>query len=208
MSALVPSPLDCIGPRRFAFYPPIKNIETNEWILGVGSWTEVRVVNAKTGGEIWVPRQYIGAVADPNGSVPIVGLTKELAYRAGSLEPRVKRVIEMPQKTEEPLKIGGGEQRRPPGPAPVIGIRIEDRQDSPMNRALITFGVGALIVSLIAAVLALFNSCTVNRGKSEDTRPASRAASRVTGVPGARGFFDHVPNPLGRHFLPTFAQLR
>jgi len=207
MSALVPSPLDCIGPRRFAFYPPIKNIAINEWLLGSGSWTEVQVVNAKTGGEIWVPRQYIGAVADPQGPVPVVGLIKELAYRQGALEPRVKRVIEMPHQPDENSNSSDPARQRPPGPAPVIGIRIEERPDSPMNRALITFGVGALIVSLIAAVLALFNSCTVNRNTREERQLSHRTASRLSAA-GSRSLFDHVSNALGRSFLPTFAQLR
>ena len=79
MSApLVPSPLDYIGRRRFAFYPPIKNFEPNEWMLGTGSWTEVQIVNSRTGIEIWIPRQYIGAVSESSGVLLIVGLRKEL----------------------------------------------------------------------------------------------------------------------------------
>ncbi len=150
---LAPSPLDCIGLRRFAFYPCIRDFAPNEWTLGAGSWTEVQVVNSSTGTEIWIPRQYIGAVSEASGSVPIVGLRKELEYRAGKLSPRFKRVIEMPHYAEAP-NIGPLEQRRSPGPAPVIGIRVENRENSPMNNALLALGI-AFIVSFLALAVSV-----------------------------------------------------
>jgi hypothetical protein len=157
MSApLVPSPLDYIGPRRFAFYPAIKNAEPNEWLLGTGSWTEVQIINAHTGGKIWIPRQFIGAVSDSHDGLLVVGLTKELEYRSGALGPRFKHVIEMPQHVEAKPRFCLQPDARPPGPAPVIGIRVENREDSPMSRALVTLAVAAVIVALIAAVLAVF----------------------------------------------------
>ena len=155
MSApLVPSPLDYIGRRRFAFYPPIRNIASNEWILGASSWSEVQVVNSQSGGEIWIPRQYVGAVSETSECVLIVGLRKELEYLAGALQPRVKRVIEISEAIEENRpKLFTGECQRPSGPAPVVGIRTEDREDSPMNKALLALGIGAL-VSVLAALFA------------------------------------------------------
>lgn len=151
---LGPSPLDYIGLRRFAFYPPIRNLEPSEWTLGTGSWTEVQVINSSTGTEIWIPRQYIGAVCEASGPVLIVGLRKELEYRDGMLEPRVKRVIEMPQKTEEPSDLCENTERRPVGPASVIGIRVENRENSPMNNALIALGI-AFIVSFLALAISV-----------------------------------------------------
>ncbi len=157
MSApLVPSPLDYIGPRRFAFYPAIKNAEPNEWLLGKGSWSEVQVVNAHTGGRMWIPRQCVGAVCDSHEGILIVGLTKELEFRAGALGPRFKRVIEMPRDSKTQPRPWVQPHPRPPGPAPVIGIRVEHREDSPMSRAIVTLAVAAIIVSLVAAVLAVF----------------------------------------------------
>jgi hypothetical protein len=158
MSApLVPSPLDYIGPRRFALYPAIKNADPNEWLLGAGSWTEVQVVNAHTGVKIWVPRQCIGGVSDSHDGMLVVGLTKEMEYRGGMLGPRVKRVIEMPREsTVQPPRPKIEPEPRPPGPAPVIGIRVEHREDSPMSRALVVLAVAAVIVALAAAVLAVF----------------------------------------------------
>lgn len=155
MSApLVPSPLDYIGHRRFAFYPAIRNVEPNEWLLGTGSWNEVQVVNPHTGAELWIPRRYIGAVADSNYPLLVVGLRRELAYHAGTLEPRVKRVIEMPQKPADP-STAENDERRSTGPAPVIGIRIENRENSPMNKAIIVLGIAAMIsfLALLISVL-------------------------------------------------------
>ena len=73
----MPSPLDYIGPRRFAFYPAIRNADPNEWILGTGSRSEVQVINAQTGREIWVPRQHIGAA----------GSKRVTAREPGAAEP-------------------------------------------------------------------------------------------------------------------------
>ncbi len=155
MSApLMPSPLDYVGRRRFAFYPSIRTSEPNEWVLGSASWSEVQVVNSYTGRRFWVSRQYIGAVSDTHGPLLIVGLTKELEYRAGALGPRIKRVIEMPRASETHLE-DSATMRRDSGPAPVIGIRLEPREDSPMNKTLLTLGIGALLSLAAAAISAL-----------------------------------------------------
>jgi hypothetical protein len=117
MSApLVPSPLDYVGRRRFALYPAVDNVGPNEWVLGTGSWSEVQVVNSQTGAEIWIPRQYIGGVSDRYDSVLVVELTKELEFKSGSLEPRIKRVIEMPQGAQDdrPKLFADPAPRTPP----------------------------------------------------------------------------------------------
>lgn len=156
MSApLVPSPLDYVGRRRFAFYPPIRNTQPNEWMLGSGSWAEVQVVNPATGRELWVPRQYIGAVSE-SGDVLVVGLTTELEMRGRSIEPRRKRVIEMPRAAP---KVEATDETPPrnPGPAPVVGIRLEDRAESTMSKAIVMLGISALLISLLAALMSVFN---------------------------------------------------
>lgn len=152
LAPLMPSPLDYVGRRRFAFYPSIRSYEPNEWVLGSASWSEVQVVNSYTGRRLWISRQYIGAVSDTHGPLLIVGLTKELEYRAGALGPRIKRVIEMPRLPDLDLENADAPHRAS-GPAPVIGIRLEPREDSPMNKALVTLGIGALL-SLVAAVIS------------------------------------------------------
>lgn len=155
MSApLVPSPLDYVGRRRFAFYPPVKNADPNEWLLGTGSWSEVQVVNAQTGHEIWIPRQYVGGVSGGNAGLPIVELKKELEFRSGALEARVKRVIEMPHTTKKAEVTAAAAAERTSGPAPVVGIRLEDRAESTMSKAVVTLGIGALGVWLLAVLLS------------------------------------------------------
>jgi hypothetical protein len=157
MSApLVPSPLDYVGRRRFAFYPPIRNAQPNEWMLGAGSWAEVQVVNPTTGRELWVPRLYISAVSE-SGGVLMVELTTELEIRGRSLEPRRKRVIEMPRAA---AKVEATDESPPPrnaGPAPVVGIRLEDRAESTMSKAIVMLGISALLISLLAALMSVFD---------------------------------------------------
>ena len=155
MSApLVPSPLDYIGRRRFAFYPAIAHSDPNEWLLGTGSRTEVQVINAQTGQEIWVSRQYIGAVSETADLFLLVGLTQTLKNRSGSAEPSVKRVIEMPATRNESLKPPRIERSLPRlTPAPVVQIRLEQKPESPFNKALFTTCIGALVVILVAALI-------------------------------------------------------
>ncbi len=144
---LMPSPLDCIGRRRFAFYPSIENGGPNEWLLGSASRSEVQAVNVETGVEIWIARQYIGAVSD-HTQVLTVGLRKSLELRGGSVQPSVKRVIEMP-----PVSAGLFQARGDRGPAAVVAIRLEEGRKSSMSKAVVGIAVGALVLALLAAWL-------------------------------------------------------
>jgi hypothetical protein len=147
MSApLVPSPLDYIGRQPFAFYPAIENAGPNEWRLGARSWSEVQAINAHTGVEIWIPRQYIGAVSD--NAVLTVGLRKALEFRQGTLTPRIKRVIEMPHTLPNSTQ-----ERRDRGPASVVAIRLNDGRKSPVNKAVAGIALGGLLLALLAAWL-------------------------------------------------------
>jgi hypothetical protein len=151
MSApLLPSPLDCIGRRRFAFYPPIAHPDPNEWILGAGSRSEVQVLNAYTGHEIWISLQYIGAVSETNGSLLVVGLTKALKFREGTVEPKIKRVIEMPSHRDLVSEAG----RPHSHPAPVVGIRLESRSESALTRAMVFTCIGAVVIAMLTVLLA------------------------------------------------------
>jgi len=162
MSApLIPSPLDYIGGRPFAFYPAIKDAYPNEWRLGTGARSEVLVVNAKTGRELWIPRQYIGAVSDVGDPLLIVGLRKALNLRAGEVEPRIKRVIEMPIAPErDPSAFFLSDHA--PGPARVIAIRLEDRKKSPASKAVVGLAIGALVAWLLFGFD--WNNCSRSSG--------------------------------------------
>jgi hypothetical protein len=154
MSApLLPSPLDYVGRRKFVFYPPIAHPDPNEWMLGTGSRSQVQVVNACTGREIWISRQYIGAVSETSSPLLIVGLTKSLRFREGTVEPRVKRVIEMPPAPRSQPENRFGSSPRNSAPASVTAIRLEPRSDSALNKAMIVTFVSAVVVALVAAVM-------------------------------------------------------
>ena len=59
----IPPQLDHLITRPFSFYPPIIGIEHNEWLYRKASWSEILVVNCKSGEEIWISRRYIGEVS-------------------------------------------------------------------------------------------------------------------------------------------------
>jgi len=151
MSApLMPPLLEEVGRRRFAFYPPIANAEPNEWQLRGATRTEVNAINTRTELEIWIPRHYLGSVSEIDDPILIVGLTKELEYREGAVWPRVRRVIEMPRAVNENPRPWH-QSKAFSEPAAVVGIRLESPSDSRASRILLVAGVGAVVVSLLAA---------------------------------------------------------
>lgn len=147
----LPPLLEEIGRRRFAFHPPVANVGPNDWKLGGVSPTSVRVVNSITGLEVVVPRQLVGAVTEDDGPLLVVGLAKELEFRAGAAWPRERRVIEMPRFVESvPASEDGFASRRSAGgPAPVVGIRLERSWDTTVGRFLLISGVGVALVSIL-----------------------------------------------------------
>ena len=94
----IPPQLDHLITRPFSFYPAIVGVEHNEWLYRKASWSEILVVNCKSGAEIWISRRYIGEVSRVDDPVLIVGLVRELEYKAGMVVPYQRRVIEMPLK--------------------------------------------------------------------------------------------------------------
>ena len=80
----IPPLLDHLATRPFSFYPPIVSIERNEWLYRKSTWSEILVVNCKSAQEVWIPRRFVGEVSRVDDPVLIVGLTKELEYKAGA----------------------------------------------------------------------------------------------------------------------------
>ena len=144
----MPPGFEQVGSRAFSFYPPILNVEHNEWHYRKATWSEVLVVNGKSGLEVWIPRLYIGAFSRIDEPVVIVGLTKELEYKSGQVWPYVRRVIEMPRAVNEGYRPSIEEE--PPRPASVVGIRTESGAESRIWRlivaALATGVVGCLVI--------------------------------------------------------------
>ncbi len=143
----VPPPIEHLTNRPFTFYPAILNIEHNEWLFRRVTWSEIMVVNSRTGLEIWIPRRFLGEISRIEDPVVIVGLVKELEYKAGSVWPHQRSVIEMP------VAVGQGFRSSPPpsAPAPVVGIRLESQTDSRASRLVIT----ALVLGVFICGLAV-----------------------------------------------------
>jgi hypothetical protein len=149
----IPPQLEHLGKRKFSFYPPILNIERNEWTYHQATWSEILVTNAHTGQEVWVPRRFLGEVSQVDDPVLIVGLTKELEYSAGAVWPHRRRVIEMPIAVNDRSKPVMAKSETPRAPAPVIGIRLEPQEARAgrMIAVVLTVSVaGCLIIATIA----------------------------------------------------------
>lgn len=143
-----PPPIEQLGRRPFSFYPAILNIEHNEWLYRRATWPEILVQNTNTQLEIWVPRQYWGAISLVEEPVMIVGLTKELEYKAGAVLPATRRVLEMPRAVNEGPRAA---RSQPARPAAVIGIQLENHTASRSGRLLL----GGVALSLAACVLVV-----------------------------------------------------
>jgi hypothetical protein len=186
-SPVIPPPLEALRNRPFSFYPAILNIERNKWQYRKATWTDVLVVNARTGLEIWIPRRFLGEISSIEDPVVIVGLLKELEYREGAVWPYQRRVIEMP--------IAVGASAPPPspaqraGPAPVVGIRLESDTEWHLFRIV----GGALVLGVVAAYFA------VNFYRDSVLRPRSAymAKDRSYLTLTARDDYDAVVRKLG-----------
>ena len=145
----IPPSLDHLVTRPFSFYPPIVNVEHNEWLFRKASWSEIQVVNCKSATEVWIPRRFIGEVSRVDDPVLIVGLNRELEYKSGMIVPFQRRVIEMPMAVGGRIPSPATADR--PAPAPIVGIRTESPTDTRIVR-LIGAAVAFAIVFYLVAV--------------------------------------------------------
>jgi len=146
----IPPQLDHLVTRPFSFYPAIIGIEHNEWLYRKANWSEILVVNCKSGVEIWISRRFIGEVSRVDDPVLIVGLNRELEYKGGMIVPFQRRVIEMP------LAVGGGSAPQSSAgerqePAPIVGIRVASSTD----RGIVKLIGVAVAIAVVICVLAV-----------------------------------------------------
>lgn len=134
--------------RPFSFYPPVLNIEHNEWKLLEATWSEILVHNTKTDLEIWVPRRFVGQASQIEKPVMIVGLNKEIEYTAGIIRPHEKRVLNLPRASSGPPPAAAGTI---PTPAMIGGVRLGGGPDSKI--AWLVGGV--LVLGLLAAFVGV-----------------------------------------------------
>jgi len=148
----IPAPLEHLAGRPFSFYPPILNIEHNEWMFRQATWSELQVENSKTGLILWIPRAYLGEVPQVDQPVMIVGLARELEYEAGTVVPHSRRILTMPRAAAAPPASASEPH------APHKGLRLESRAES---------RVGLLILGVLAAgILLTFVVVSFFRGGS------------------------------------------
>jgi hypothetical protein len=148
--APLPTPLQHLGGRRFSFYPPIRNLQPNEWLYRRATWSECIVMNARSGEEVCIPRMFLGEVSGIDEAVMIVGLNRELEWRAGAIIPHERRVIELP--------VAVNDSR--PGPsagthlAPVINIRLEPKAEVRAWKWIgVAFVLGAVATTILANIV-------------------------------------------------------
>ena len=148
----LPNPLLELGPRRFSFYPPIRNIVHNEWQFRRATWSEIVVVNARSGEEAFIPRASVGEISIVDHPVVIVGLRRELEWREGAVYPHRRPVIEFP------LAIAVNDKRPAPAEprrlAPVVNIRLEPRSASRKSTKMAVAIMLGAIASLVVADVA------------------------------------------------------
>ena len=148
----IPPQLDHLITRPFSFYPPIIGIEHNEWLYRKASWSEILVVNCKSGEEVWISRRYIGEVSRVDDPVLIVGLVRELEYKGGMVVPFQRRVIEMP------VAVGGNRAASSAGERPAPGIIVGIRMASAQDKRIFKLIGAAVTVAILLYVLAVSSS--------------------------------------------------
>ncbi|MFN0104129.1 MAG: hypothetical protein ACKV2U_18850 [Bryobacteraceae bacterium] len=153
MSAHPIPELEGLGGRAFSFYPPILNVEHNEWKLCEATWSEILVHNTKDNREIWVPRRFLGAVSRVDEPVMIVGLERELEYTAGLLRTHERRVISMPKG---PARSAPMADDAIPTPAMLSGIRLGDSGESKMGLYILG--------GIIAVLFVVYGVVSYSRG--------------------------------------------
>ncbi|HWZ31426.1 MAG TPA: hypothetical protein VNX18_08850 [Bryobacteraceae bacterium] len=180
----IASPLGQLGSCPFSFYPPIVNVEHNAWIFRRATWSEIQVMNTKTSEELWIPRHLVGEVSMVGEPVVIVGLIKEIEYRAGAVYPHIRRVLEMPRAVNESPRPSAPQSV---GPALVVGIRVESR-----SRTRTVMG------SIAAGLLACMAFVTVFRDGAVTSRWLARQAAARVDLPfSAQDDYESVVARLG-----------
>ena len=140
-----------LGDKLFSFYPPILNIEHNEWHLKKCEWSEVLVENPKMGLELWVPRTWLGDVSKVEEPHVIVGLRREIEYKGGSLVPYHRRVIGLPRMhSANPVPVS----EMPRTPSAVDEFRSSAGAEKGLAKVLIGVLIGALVLFVGAVGLS------------------------------------------------------
>ena len=141
--SILPGLFGLTAGRTFAFYPPILGIAHNEWRFRRVTWSEIVVINTRSGEEACIPRSIIGDVS-ANAPVAIVGLKRDVEWRDGLAVPYRRPVVELPIAVNDYVPAGPREAR-PHRLAPVVNIRLESH--TPRK------AVGIFLLGLVASAV-------------------------------------------------------
>lgn len=148
-----------LGPRPFAFFPPILGLEHNEWRFREATWSEVAVINTKTNAEIWVPRRFIGDLSSVDEPIAIIGLTKELEFKGGIIAPHTRRLLEMPRAVNEGPRPLAPDEDVPPAPKPPpVDIGLSSSAERGLGKLLL--GTVAVAIAAVVLVVAWYQSAS------------------------------------------------
>jgi hypothetical protein len=108
------------------------------------------VVNCKSANEIWIPRRFVGEVSRIDDPVLIVGLNRELEYKAGAVWPYQRRILQMPVAVGAPPRPASTDTGERSTPAPVVGIRLEpsDKRVFKLIAIAVAVAIGLYIVAV------------------------------------------------------------
>jgi hypothetical protein len=152
--APLPTPLQHLGGRRFSFYPPIRNLEHNEWLYRGATWSECVVANTHSGEEICIPRMFLGEVSHADDPVMVVGLNRELEWRSGAIVPLERRVIEMPLAAPVAVNDARPAAWAANHLAPVVNIRLEPPTEVWFGKRMgVALLLGAVGLTIIAGIV-------------------------------------------------------
>lgn len=176
------SPLDQLSGRRFSFYPAIRGIEHNEWTLTETTWSEVQVRNGESGQEFWIPRSHLGGLSSSDSPVVILGLRRELEFKAGGIFPYRRIVREMPSTPAS----------RSPGPAatPSPPQRLLSGSDAKTLR-LLGIAIGAALLVSMLGFLAIVGGLH-NPLEALFKTDTTTADQRYLGLGSADSYFEVV----------------
>lgn len=182
-----PEWLEHLASRPFAFYPAIVGVEHNEWRLRRATWSEILVANTRQELEVWIPRRYFGEISRVEDPVMIVGLTRELEYKAGAVWPYERRVLTMPA-SPEPRPY----PPEPEAPPPRLGVRPKPTTESRVGRliaAALLAGVASFVIIVAVFSIGPLRSRVVFTAKDQAYLELSRyddyhAVVKKLGPPG------------------------
>jgi hypothetical protein len=174
-------PLEALSGRRFAFYPAIRNIEHNEWTIEQATWSEILAKNVFTAQEIWIPRSHLGKISSVDQPVLIVGLNRELEFKAGAIFPFRDRVVSMPGRPEPRSAASQAE----PSPPPQAWAGGADSKTVSLIAKTVAGGVAVLLLASLFLFRDVRNPLEVLFGRGS---PATD--QRYLGLTAADGYHE------------------